>query len=84
MVRGDESPQGPRRSRGEQVRLAGAFALGALCVLFAVLNVDEVQVNWIVGKWNTPLIVVIVFFTLIGLALGLVVSRISRSRARRG
>lgn len=74
-------PQGRRRSRGEQLRLAGAFTLGALTVLFAVLNVDEVQVNWIVGKWNTPLIVVIVLFTLIGLTLGLAISRIFRSRA---
>jgi len=81
---GQRAP-GRRPSRREQLRLAGAFALGALCVLFAVLNLDPVRVNWIVGTWDTPLIVVIFLFTAIGTALGLALPRLTaRRRHRRG
>ena len=58
------------RSRGEQVRLIGAFVLGGLVVLFAVLNLDEVRVDWIFFKSATPLIVVIVVCLLAGAILG--------------
>ena len=57
------------------MRLAGAFALGALVVLFAVLNLDEVQVNWIVATWDTPLIVVILLSLLVGTAIGWIASQ---------
>ena len=58
------------RSKPEQARLVAAFVLGGLVVLFAVLNLDEVQVNWIFFKSATPLIVVIVACLLAGAALG--------------
>ena len=74
---------GRRLSRREQLRLAGAFVLGALCVLFAVLNLDPVRVNWIVGTWDTPMIVVILLFTAIGTALGLALPRLAARRRRR-
>jgi uncharacterized integral membrane protein len=65
------------RGRGgrEQRRLIGAFLLGALAVLFAVLNLDEVKVSWIVATWETPLIVVILVSLLTGAVLGWIVSR---------
>jgi uncharacterized integral membrane protein len=47
------------RNRRERARQALAFGLGALVVLFAVLNLDQVKVNWIVGTGRTPLILVI-------------------------
>lgn len=59
----------------DRARLGAAFALGALVVLFAALNLDEVKVNWVFGTWRTPLIVVIVVCLLAGGALGLVLSR---------
>lgn len=64
----------PTRTRREQVRLAGSFALGALAVLFAVLNLDDVEVNWVIGTWDTPLIVVIASSLLVGAAIGWVAS----------
>ena len=65
----------PARSRRERLRLAGAFALGALVVLFAVLNLDEVRVNWIVATWDTPLIVVILLSLLVGTVISWIASR---------
>ena len=72
----------PSRSRREQTRMVGAIALIALVILFGVLNFDDVEVNWILGTWSTPLIVVIVVSALLGAAIDRVVVR--RRRARRG
>jgi uncharacterized integral membrane protein len=51
------------------------FALGGLAVLFAVLNFDKVDVNWLLGTWSTPLIVVIAISFLLGAGVGLLVGR---------
>jgi uncharacterized integral membrane protein len=65
----------PARRRREQARTVAAFGLGGLGALFAVLNVDEVDVNWILGTWSTPLIVVIALSMVIGAGLGYLVAR---------
>lgn len=64
-----------RRSGGDKARLAFAFLLGALAVVFAVLNLDEVRVHWIVGVWTTPLIFVIVACLVVGGVVGAVLAR---------
>jgi uncharacterized integral membrane protein len=56
-------------------RQIAALGLGALGVAFAVANLDEVRVNWILGTWRTPLIVVIALSMVVGAGLGLLVSR---------
>lgn len=61
--------------RREQARTVVAFALGGLGALFAVLNVDDVDVNWVFGTWSTPLIVVIALSFLLGAGVGVLVSR---------
>jgi uncharacterized integral membrane protein len=61
-----------KRGRARQI---GILVLVALGVLFAVLNLDEVSVNWIVGTWRTPLIVVIAVSMLVGAAAGFLVGR---------
>jgi uncharacterized integral membrane protein len=48
-------------------------------VLFALLNTDEVEVNWLLGTWSTPLIVVIAVSIVIGAGLGFLAAR-RRSR----
>ena len=53
----------------------GVLLLGALGAAFAVLNLDEVDVNWIVGTWSTPLIIVIAISVLVGAGLGFLVGR---------
>jgi uncharacterized integral membrane protein len=69
------SERSPERSRKQRARLIGGVALGALGVGFALVNLDEVEVNWIVGTWDTPLIIVIAISILVGAALGFVVAR---------
>lgn len=63
-----------KRGRRERLRLVGSFSLGALAVLFAAVNLDDVEVNWVIGTWDTPLIVVIALSLLVGAAIGWVVS----------
>ncbi len=65
----------PARGRRERARTIGALGLGGLGAAFAVLNVDEVDVNWVLGTWSTPLIIVIALSILIGAALGFLVGR---------
>ena len=53
MPRGAQPPprvrRKPAKDRAARVREASAFGLGALVVLFAALNLDQVEVNWIIG-----------------------------------
>jgi len=59
----------PRRSRREQMRTAALVILSILITLFAVLNLKEVRVNWIVGSGHAPLIIVIAVSLLVGILL---------------
>ena len=56
-------------------RQIGVLALAAVGVAFAVANLDDVRVNWVLGNWRTPLIVVIALSMVIGGLLGMLVSR---------
>jgi uncharacterized integral membrane protein len=62
-------------SKREPVKLAAAALLGGLAVLFAVLNLDDVPVNWIFFTADAPLIIVIIVSGLVGLIFGAVVAR---------
>ncbi len=66
-----DSTQTPerRRSRRELARTGGFVLLAVLMTLFAVLNIKEVEVNWIFVKSKTPLIIVIVGSLLVGILL---------------
>jgi lipopolysaccharide assembly protein A len=57
------------RSRRETARTASLVVLAVLMTLFAVLNVKDVEVNWIFGKSEMPLIIVIVASLLVGILL---------------
>jgi uncharacterized integral membrane protein len=58
-----------KRSRRELARTGGLVVLAVLMTLFAVLNVKDVEVNWIFGKSSTPLIIVIVVSLLVGILM---------------
>jgi uncharacterized integral membrane protein len=56
-------------------RQIAALALAGLGGVFAIANLDEVEVNWILATWSTPLIVVIALSMIIGAGLGFLVAR---------
>ncbi len=60
------TPSKPKRSNRELARTTGLVVLAVVATLFAVLNLNKVEVNWIVGKGHAPLIVVIVLSVLVG------------------
>jgi uncharacterized integral membrane protein len=65
----------PRKQRAsilrkENRRLLAGLVVGALVAVFAVLNLDEVEVNWILGTWETPLIIVIAVTFVLGALVG--------------
>ncbi|MGA2319702.1 MAG: hypothetical protein ABSG95_03025 [Solirubrobacteraceae bacterium] len=62
-------PEHKRRSRRELARTAVLVILAILITLFAVLNLKEVKVDWIVGSGRAPLIIVIVISLLVGILL---------------
>jgi uncharacterized integral membrane protein len=62
-------------SKPDRRRTIAAAVLGGLGVLFAVLNLDEVDVNWLLGTWSTPLIIVIAVSMVLGGGLGYLAAR---------
>ena len=75
------SADGKKRP-SQRTRLAAAGVLAALAVAFAVVNRDEVEVNWILGSWSTPLIIVIAVSFVLGVAADRLA--IARRSSRRG
>lgn len=63
-------PPEHERVRRERARAAALVVLAVLITLFAVLNVKDVEVNWIFGSTSTPLIIVIAVSLLFGILLG--------------
>lgn len=68
----------PARRR-EQSRLIAGATLGVLGLVFALVNLGNVKVDWIVGSAHSPLILVIALSVLIGVGL----DRVAVRRARR-
>ena len=71
----------PARRR-ERARLTAAIILGALVVAFAVVNLSNVKVDWIVGSAHSPLILVIVVSVLIGVGIDRLAVRRARTRSK--
>ena len=63
-------------------RVAVAATLGGIAAVFAVINLDDVEVNWLIGSWQTPLILVIVLSMLLGAGLDRLLVRRARKRKR--
>jgi len=75
-----KTPKAGRRSRGELARSGALVLLAILITLFAVLNLDEVKVDWVFGSGRAPLIIVIVISLLLGIVLTYFVDRMARKR----
>jgi uncharacterized integral membrane protein len=76
----ESRPVGERRSTGELVRAGGIVALAVLATLFAVLNLGDVEVDWVFGSGHAPLIIVIVISVLAGILLTYGAERLNRKR----
>ena len=72
----------PPLSRRERARLTAGLVLGALGLAFALVNLGNVKVDWIVGSAHSPLILVIVVSVLIGVGLDRVAVRRARKRSK--
>lgn len=79
MASSDPTQTGVKRSRRENARAAAMVVLAVIVTLFAVLNVKQVEVNWIFGKTETPLIIVIV----VSLLVGILFTHFAEARNRR-
>jgi uncharacterized integral membrane protein len=80
-ARGPET-KGAKRDTREIARTALLVGLAVLVTLFAVLNLEKVEVNWIFGSGKAPLIIVIVVSLLVGIVLTYFVDRLaSRKRS---
>ncbi|MEA2299151.1 MAG: hypothetical protein QOF77_2087 [Solirubrobacteraceae bacterium] len=75
-------PKPAKARRGSPGAILAALG-GALVAVFAVLNAQSVEVNWLAATTRTPLIVVIVLFLLVGFALGRLLASLP-GRGRRG
>jgi uncharacterized integral membrane protein len=60
-------------------KLIAAAVLGGIVGLFALLNTDKVDVNWVLGTASTPLIVVIALSFLVGAGFGAAAGRRRRN-----
>jgi uncharacterized integral membrane protein len=69
-----------QRTRRDIARTAAVVVLGVLLTVFAVLNRDDVQVDWIFGSGRAPLIIVIGLSVVFGVLLTWLGERIAARR----
>ena len=74
----EETPK--RRSPAERPRLIAAGILGAVVAVFALLNLGDVKVHWLVTTGSTPLILVIAFAFILGMLVDRLLIRAKRKR----
>ena len=79
--KGDQ--QAKRRSRGELSRTIAVLVLALAVILFAVKNLDQVKVNWVVGSGRAPLIIVILITLLVGMVISHLGGRLSRRKQKK-
>jgi uncharacterized integral membrane protein len=69
-----------RRRKSERVRAALPLIPAALAIAFAVVNLNQVKVDWIAGSGHAPLIIVIVISLLVGVVFTHLAERVGRKR----
>jgi uncharacterized integral membrane protein len=77
---GEHPPGRTPAERRQRARLISAAALGALVAAFALLNLGDVRVHWLVATGRTPLIVVVALAFLLGILVDRLVIRARRKR----
>lgn len=80
----DKGAKQPKsRNRGELSRTIAIAVLALAVILFAVKNLKQVRVNWIVGSGSAPLIIVILITLLVGIVITNLATRLSRRRGKK-
>ena len=79
---GKETPGRTPAERRQRARVISAGVIGALITAFALLNLDDVKVHWLIATGQTPLIVVIALAFVLGMIVDRLVIRARRKRAR--
>ena len=69
-----------KRGRRELARAVAIAVLAILITLFAVFNVKQVKVSYVVGSGNAPLIIVIVISALVGIVIAYIAEHRPRKR----
>lgn len=82
-VPGKQDGESKPRSRGELSRTIAILILALAVILFAVKNLDQVKVNWVVGSGRAPLIIVILITLLVGMVISHLAGRISRRKRQK-
>jgi uncharacterized integral membrane protein len=75
-----DRPVEQQRTRRDTARTVAVVVLAALLAVFAVLNRDDVQVDWILGSGRAPLIIVIGLSVVFGVLLTWLGERIAARR----
>jgi uncharacterized integral membrane protein len=68
-----------RADRRQQERRIAAAVIGTLVVVFALINLNDVKVHWLITTQKTPLIVVIA----LAFVLGILADRLLLARAKK-
>jgi uncharacterized integral membrane protein len=68
------------RDRREIARAGALLVVVALFIAFALLNLAQVKVDWILGSGHAPLIIVIAISTLVGIVFTYLADRLNRRR----
>ncbi|MEZ5122451.1 MAG: lipopolysaccharide assembly protein LapA domain-containing protein [Solirubrobacterales bacterium] len=79
---GDLESAGKPRRKITLAQIGFLIAL-ALMIVFAVVNLDKVRVNWIFGTWNTPLILALAVAFVLGAGAGALAVRQRGARKRK-
>ena len=69
QTRAENAARDAKEHRRITARMVAGGVLGALLVVFAVLNLQTARIHWIVTTTSSPMIVVIVVCGLIGAAI---------------
>ncbi len=77
------TPKTEGRGGRERLRALGMLGGAVVFVAFALVNLEQVKVDWIIGSGHAPLIVVIAISALVGIVLTYSGERLSRKRRRR-
>ncbi|MBV9002025.1 MAG: LapA family protein [Solirubrobacterales bacterium] len=67
-------------ARRDRARLAAAGIVGALIAAFAIVNLNDVKVHWLLTTGQTPLIIVIAVAFLLGMLVDRLLIRARRKR----